>query len=96
MAKAKIVSWDAAEFAEADILKQATTPSSPQLLMGEAILHLQGRQKEVYLLVMREDKSMAEAAEILNIGKSTVQTYLDRAISFISDYCKAAIEQGRM
>lgn len=76
--------------------EQSSGPSSPQRLMGEAITHLQGRQKEVYLLVMREDKSLGEAAEILQISKGTVQTYLDRAIAFITQYCKQAVEQGRV
>jgi len=76
--------------------EQDNTPSSPQLVMGEAIEHLQGRQREVYILIMREDKSMAEAAEILDVSKSTVQTYLDRAIAFITNYCRAAISNGRV
>lgn len=71
-------------------------PTTPQQVMGEAIQHLQGRQREVYILVMREDKSMAETAEILDISKSTVQTYLDRAIGFITAYCKVAIDGGRV
>lgn len=78
------------------LVERNTSPSTPQLLMGEAILHLQGRQREVYLLVMREDKSMAEAAEILNISKGTVQTYLDRAIAFIVGYCHEAMQKGRV
>lgn len=76
--------------------EQSSSPSTPQMLMGEAVNHLQGRQREVYILVMREDKSMAEAGEVLGIGKSTVQTYLDRAIDFISEYCKQAISKDRV
>lgn len=75
---------------------QPARPSSPQLVMGEAVAHLQGRQKEAYLLVMREDRSFSEAAEILNVSKSTVQTHLDRAIAFITAYCKQAMEGGRI
>lgn len=76
--------------------EQSYSPSTPQLVMGEAIQHLQGRQKEVYIAVMRDDKSMAEAAEMLGVGKSTVQTYLDRAIAFITQYCKAAMSKERI
>lgn len=76
--------------------EQASSPSTPQLLMGEAIQHLQGRQREVYLLVMREDKSFAEVGEVLGIGKSTAQEYLDRAIKFITGYCHEAEERGRI
>lgn len=71
-------------------------PSTPQLLMGEAVMHLQGRQREVYLLTMREGKSLAEAAEVLGIEKGTAQKYRERAIKFISQFCKAAIERGRV
>lgn len=71
-------------------------PSTPQLLMGEAINHLQGRQKEVYLLTMREDKSVAEAAEVLKISKGTAQKYKERAIRFIESYCREAIRKGRV
>lgn len=76
--------------------EQPTSPSTPQMLMGEAILHLQGRQKEVYLSIMRDDKSLAETAEMLGVGKSTVQTYLDRAIAFITAYCTQAMKQERV
>jgi DNA-directed RNA polymerase specialized sigma24 family protein len=71
-------------------------PSTPRLLFGEAVEHLQGRQKEVYLLTMREGKSLAEAAEILNIEKGTAQKYRERAIKFIESYCKIAIQKGRI
>jgi len=84
--------------ANPDSLPEAGTmaPSTPQLLMGEAIDHLQGRQRECYLLTMREGKSFAEAAEILGIGKGRVQQYRERAIKFIGQYCKAAIANGRV
>jgi DNA-directed RNA polymerase specialized sigma24 family protein len=84
--------------ANPDVLPEAqqTAPSTPQLLMGEAIDHLQGRQLEVYFLTMREDKSLAEAAEILGIEKGSAQKYKERAIKFISQYCKAAMDRGRV
>jgi len=71
-------------------------PSTPQYLMGEAVQHLQGRQRECYILTMREGKSFSEAAEILGIGKGRVQQYRTRAIKFISAYCEAAIKGGRV
>jgi len=71
-------------------------PSTPQLILGEAIEHLQGRQREVYLLTMREDKSFAEAAEILNISKSAVQMYKNRAVKFLTSFCEQAISRGRV
>lgn len=73
-----------------------TAPSTPQLLMGEAIEHLQGRQKETYFLTMREGKSLSEVAKILGISKSAAQIYKLRAIKFIELYCKEAIARGRV
>jgi RNA polymerase sigma factor (sigma-70 family) len=71
-------------------------PSTPQLIMGEAIEHLQGRQREVYLLTMREGKSLAESAEVLGLSKGTAQKYKERAIKFIANWCKQAIAKGRV
>jgi DNA-directed RNA polymerase specialized sigma24 family protein len=71
-------------------------PSTPQLIMGEAISHLQGRQKEVYLLLMRESRTYEEVSEMLKITRGAAQTYERRAIKFIQDYCKAAIAKGRV
>lgn len=84
--------------ANPDVLPEAEAvgPSTPQLLMGEAIQHLQGRQKEVYLLTMREGRSLAEAAKVLEISKGTAQRYRERAIKFISGYCREAMERGRV
>jgi DNA-directed RNA polymerase specialized sigma24 family protein len=81
-----------------DVLPETeiAAPSTPQLIMGEAILHLQGRQKEVYLLTMREGKSLAEAAEVLGMAKGTAQKYKERAIKFIENWCRQAIEKGRV
>lgn len=71
-------------------------PSNPHMLLGEAINHLQGRQKECYLLTMRYGKSFSEAAEILGIGKGRVQQYRERAIKFLTQYCENAIKAGRV
>ena len=86
------------ELANPDVLPETeiAAPSTPQLLMGEAVMHLQGRQREVYLLTMREDKSLAEVSEILSISKGTAQKYKERAIKFIESYCKQAIANGRV
>ena len=71
-------------------------PSTPQLLMGEAIEHLQGRQREVYMLLMREGKTQEEAADILGIGRTAVQDYKRRAVKFITQYCQDAMARGRV
>ena len=71
-------------------------PSTPHLLMGEAIQHLQGRQREVYLLTMREGKSLAETAEVLGISKGTAQKFRERAIKFITKWCETQIAKGRV
>lgn len=79
--------------ANPDVLPEGTSyfgdpaPTRAQLLMGEAVEHLQGRQKEVYLLCMRRGLSIAEAAEELGIKKGTAQTYRERAIAFVQQYC---------
>lgn len=84
--------------ANPDVLPETeiAAPSTPQLLMGEAVEHLQGRQKEVYLLLMREGKSETEAAEILGIDRRIVHIYKDRAVKFITKYCKQAMAKGRV
>lgn len=84
--------------ANPDVLPEIkiAAPSTPQLLMGEAVEHLQGRQRECYLLTMREGKSFSEAAEILGIGKGRVQQYRERAIKFITKWCEQAMAKGRV
>src|ERR1700688_4673877 len=66
----------------------------PQELMGEAIEHLQGRQKQVYLLTFLQGLSFTEAAKKLHISKSAVEIYRNRAAKFITQYCEAAIQRG--
>lgn len=84
--------------ANPDVLPETeiAAPSTPQLIFGEAVEHLQGRQREVYILTMREGKSLAEAAEVLKMAKGTAQKYKERAIKFIEKWCEAAIAKGRV
>jgi RNA polymerase sigma factor (sigma-70 family) len=84
--------------ANPDVLPETniSAPSTPQFVMGEAIEHLQGRQREVYMLLMRDAKTYEEVAEILGITRGAVQTYEKRAIRFISAYCKEAVAKGRV
>lgn len=84
--------------ANPDVLPETETaaPSTPQFLMGEAVEHLQGRQRECYILTMREGKSFSEAAKILGIGKGRVQQYRERAIKFIMRWCEQQIAKGRV
>lgn len=84
--------------ANPDLLPETeiAAPSTPQLLMGEAVEHLQGRQREVYLLTMREGKSLAEAAEVLGLSKGTAQTHKERAVKFITKWCQTAMAKGRV
>jgi DNA-directed RNA polymerase specialized sigma24 family protein len=81
---------------EDDAMYSNDQPSTPQFLMGEAVEHLQGRQREIYILTMREGKSLAEAAKVLGMAKGTAQTYKTRAIKFIEQYCKTAMARGRV
>lgn len=64
-----------------------------QELMGEAVRHLQGRQKEVYWLTMRDGKSLSEVGKILNISKDTARDYKERAIKFIKAYCTTILKK---
>jgi DNA-directed RNA polymerase specialized sigma24 family protein len=62
-----------------------------QELMGLAVEHLQGKQKQVYLLTLRQGLSIANAAKQLGITKSDAQGYRDRAIKFITSYCRGVL-----
>lgn len=64
-----------------------------QEILGEAIEHLQGRQREVYMLVMRDSLSYNEAAEILKLSKAAVQIYIERAKKFLIGYCRAVAKK---
>jgi RNA polymerase sigma factor (sigma-70 family) len=82
--------------ANPDSLPEAHSgPTEAQLLMGEAINHLQGRQREIYLLVFREGKSNTEVGEILGISRDTVQVYKERAVKFLTAYCKGVLSNDK-
>lgn len=72
------------------------SPIAAREILAEAVEHLQGRQAAVYDLTMRCGLSLSQAAEQLGLSKDTVRTYHDRAIKFVTAYCKEAIEQGRV
>jgi RNA polymerase sigma factor (sigma-70 family) len=90
--------WREHPQANPDVLPETeiAAPSTPQLILGEAIEHLQGRQREVYLLLMRESKTYEEVSEILNITRGAIQVYEKRAIKFLTNYCREAIKRGRV
>lgn len=67
-----------------------TEISRPQALMAAAINHLQGRQKDVYLLTMRDRKTSRAIAAQLGISQTAVLAYKERAIAFITAYCRNA------
>lgn len=81
---------------ESDGLYANAQRTKPQELMGEAIEHLQGRQKQVYLLTVRQGLSFTEAAKKLHISKSAVEIYRNRAAKFITQYCESAIQRGEL
>lgn len=66
----------------------------PQELMGEAVEHLQGRQREVYILLFRQGLSFSEVSKKLRISRSAVQIYKGRALAFVTQYCKRALARG--
>lgn len=76
------------------ILNRIRPVSEEELIVADAVEHLQGRQKEVYLLTMRLGLSLSKTASELNIKKATAQVYKARAISFVTAYCKQAIKNN--
>ncbi len=70
--------------------------SKPQELMGEAVEHLQGLQRDCYMLTMRQGLSFTEAGKLLKLSKSDVQGYRARAVKFVTEYIKRAIKNGRL
>jgi DNA-directed RNA polymerase specialized sigma24 family protein len=66
----------------------------PQEVMGEAVEHLQGRQREVYVLLFRTGLSFSEVSKKLRISKSAVQIYKTRALAFVTQYCGRALARG--
>lgn len=64
--------------------------------MGEAIERLHGVRREVYLLTVRDGKSVEEAAKVLGAKEGVVELYRLYAIKFIEDYCKKAMRKGRL
>jgi RNA polymerase sigma factor (sigma-70 family) len=77
--------------AESDSIYANQQPTKAQLLLGEAIEHLQGRQADVYQLTMRQGLSIAQAARQLNISKSTAQEHKEKAIKFLTQYCRTIV-----
>ncbi len=94
MRKRKLIqSIDAEGFNENQVMNNHYEVTDEQLLMGEAIEHLQGRQRDVYFLTMRQGLSYAETAKLLSISKSAVQIYHDRAVKFITKYCQLVLRK---
>lgn len=85
------------QLSEIEHLQEHLKPLTPaQKLMGEAVDKLQGQQKQVYILTVRLGRSLADAAKELHLSKWTVRTYHDRALRFITQYCRSAIRRGEV
>lgn len=80
---------------EDEAMYASSQPSEAQYLMGEAVGHLQGIQKQVYTLTMREGLSIAEAGKKIGISKSAAQGYRDRAIKFIAEHVKGVLRNAK-
>lgn len=50
--------------------------------------NLSEKEREAYLAVKGQNYSFADAAEILNVSKSTIQSYVDRAQTKLSNQVK--------
>lgn len=70
--------------------------ATPHRIMGEAVEKLKGYHKEVYLLMVRDEKALTEAALVLEMDELQTQKALDEAIEFVRKYCKQAIAKGRL
>lgn len=70
--------------------------ATPHRIMGEAIEKLRGCHKEVYLLVVRDDKLLEEAALVLEMNEVQAQKVLNEAIESVRKYCKQAMVKGRL
>ena len=70
--------------------------TKPQALMAEAVEHLQGLQRDCYMLTLRQGYSFTETAKLLRLTKSDVQGYQNRAVKFVTDYCHNAMLNGRL
>lgn len=77
---------------EKTVLFQDTYITDAQALMGDAVEHLQGRQRDVYILTMRQGYSNQEAADILRISRNTVKEYRERAIKFVTAFCQNGLK----
>jgi len=84
------------EWLVAQVKNKKPEYATPHRIMGEAIEKLQGCRKEVYLLVVRDEKSLEEAALVLEMDELRTQKMLDEAIEFVRKYCKQAIAKGRV
>lgn len=70
--------------------------ATPHRIMGEAIERLRGYHKEVYLLMVRDQKTLEDAALVLEMDEVQTQKTLDEAIESVRKYCKQAMVKGRV
>lgn len=70
--------------------------ATPHRIMGEAIERLRGYHKEVYLLVVRDQKTLEDTALVLEMDEIQAQKTLDEAIESVRKYCKQAMVKGRV
>lgn len=59
-------------------------PTLHQQLLYKAAQTLEGRQAEVYQLYFREELTQDEIALELSIARTSVQTYIDRAVEAVT------------
>ncbi len=84
------------QLTEASGLYSNSQMTQAQELMSEAVEHLQGLQRDCYMLTMRQGLSFTEAGKLLRLSKSDVQGYRTRAVKFVTEYVKRAIKNGRL
>ncbi len=79
---------------EGQALYADSQPNKAREIMGDAVEHLQGRQRDVYMMIMRQGLSFQETAKLLKISKSAVQIYKNRAVKFITAFCKNEMKKN--
>lgn len=77
-------------------MKRKPEYPTPRKIMGEAVQRLKGPCREVYLMTVRDGKSIEDTAEVLSMSENLAKAYQDQAIKFVEGYCKQAITKGRL
>ena len=68
-------------------------PSPPEPGLSRALNHLSSMQRQTIYLVEGLGMTQQEVADLLGVGRTTVQTHLERALSHIRDELGVTIDE---